>query len=115
MISGCGLISWMRFPTVVYMAAKSVSSPVPQVGVEDPAAHGRLTGSFLMSIAATSPFDLYRSVMSCQAAVNFPAGQRLVVPQAIAVSVRAAPAEVSRWQLGMTMRPSSVSARTQAS
>ena len=33
MISTCGLIWWMRFPAVAYMAATSVLGLVPQVGV----------------------------------------------------------------------------------
>jgi hypothetical protein len=56
MISTCGLISWMRSPTVVYMAATSVLGLVPQVGVRtrQPAVVRR--GSFMMSMAATSGF-----------------------------------------------------------
>src|SRR5215831_12603354 len=76
MIRTSGLIWWIRFPVAAYRAAKSVPlPPVPQVGnrLTPPTVAGR--GSFLRSIAATSGLDLQRRAMSCQAAVNFAAGQ----------------------------------------
>ena len=57
MISGSGLISWMRFPTFVYMAATSVLSPLPQVGVRTRQPTRARLGSFMMSIPATSGFS----------------------------------------------------------
>ena len=63
MISTSGLTSWMRFPAAVYMAAMSVTDPVPQAGVRmRPPTRDRL-GSFMMSIPATSGFDRYRAAM----------------------------------------------------
>ena len=61
---------------MVYMAAKSVWSPVPQVGSRTRPPTVAWRGSFLMSIAATSGFEAYRLVMFCQAAVNCVACQR---------------------------------------
>ena len=103
------------FPTEVYMAAKSAWPPVPQVGVITcpPTFAGR--GSFLMSIAATSGLDAYRLAIVCQAAVNFWAGKRSLNHRPLLSSLVQHQPKSSRWQLGMTIRPWSVSALTQAS
>ena len=105
----------MRFPTAVYMAAMSVAGPVPQFGVRTrPPTRDRL-GSFMMSIPATRGFDANRAAMACQAAKNSPAGQRSLNHRPLSsLSEQHQPAS-SVWQLGMTMRPASVSASTQAS
>ena len=68
------MIWWIRFPTDVYMAAKSVRPPVPHAGLSSCPPTFAAWGSFLMSIAATSGLEAYRLVMSCQAAMNFWAG-----------------------------------------
>ena len=105
----------MRLPAAVYIAAKSVRFPRPQVGVSvrHPTRAGR--GSFLMSIAATSGCDTYRVAMSCQAAVNASAGQWSLYQSPLRSSFEQHQPASSMWQLGMTMRPAPVSAATQAS
>ena len=97
------------------MAAKSVWPPAPQAGLSfcPPTIASR--GSFLMSIAATSGLDLYRLAMACQAAVNFWAGKRSLNHRPLLSSLLQHQPKSSRWQLGMTIRPLSVSALTQAS
>jgi hypothetical protein len=116
MIRTSGLIWWIRFPVAVYMAAKSVPlPPVPQVGVSFLPLTVAGRGSFLMSIAATSGFDLYRLAMSCQAAVNFAAGQlSLYHRPLLSLSAQHQPPN-SMWQFGMTISPAPVRAATQAS
>ena len=115
MISRCGLTSWMRLPTAVYMAAISVAGPVPQVGVRTRPPTRDRRGSFMMSIPATSGLALYRAAMSCQAAKYFAAGQRSLNHRPLSsLSEQHQPAS-SMWQLGMTIRPAPVSASTQAS
>ncbi len=105
----------MRFPTVVYMAATSVLSPVPQVGVRTRPPTVARRGSFRMSIAATSGFGAYLAAISCQAATNSRADQRSLNHRPLlSASEQHQPAS-SMWQLGMTMRPAPVSASTQAS
>ena len=106
---------WMRFPVAVYIAAKSVRRPSPQVGVSvrQPTRAGR--GSFLRSIAATSGFAAYRVAMSCQAAVNAAAGQLSLYQSPLRSSFAQHQPADSMWQFGMTMRPAPVSAATQAS
>ena len=115
MISTCGLIWWMRFPAVAYMAAMSVLGLVPQVGVRtrQPAVVRR--GSFMMSMAATSGFAWYRAAMSCQAAKNFVAGQRRLYHRPLPSSSEQHHPGSRMWQFGITMRSSPVSACTHAS
>ena len=68
-----------------------------------------------MSIAATSQLDLYRLAMSCQAAVNFAAGQlSLCHRPLLSLSAQHQPPN-SMWQFGITISPAPVSAATQAS
>ena len=57
MISRSALTWWIRFPTVVCMAAKSVCAAVPHAGLSAWPPTVACRGSFLMSIAATSGFD----------------------------------------------------------
>jgi len=115
MISRCGLTSWMRLPTAVYIAAISVPGPVPQVGVRTrPPTRDRL-GSFMMSIPATSGSALYRSAIDCQAAKNFAAGQRSLNHMPLSSRSEQHQPASRVWQLGMTIRPAPVSASTQAS
>src|SRR5579862_6121064 len=100
MMSGSGLIAWIRFPAWVYMAAKSAWSPVPHDGSTSfpPTVAGR--GSFLMSIAATRGFDAYLVAMSCQPEKNFVAGQlSLNHKPLLSASAQHQPRK-SRWQLG---------------
>src|SRR5580698_4842119 len=100
MISAFGANWWIMFPTEVYMAAKSVWPPVPQVGLSTCPPTFADRGSFLMSIAATSGFEAYRLAMACQAAVNFCAGKRsLNHSPLVSTSVQHQP-KSSRWQLG---------------
>src|SRR5579864_7112524 len=115
MISRCGLIWWIRFPTDVYMAAKSVWSPVPHVGLSSCPPTFAERGSFLISIAATSGLEAYRLVMFCQATVNVWAGYRSLNHRPLVSLLLQHQPKSSRWQLGMTIRPLSVSALTQAS
>ena len=69
----------------------------------------------MRSIAATRGFDAYRAAMFCQAAKYFAAGQRSLNHMPLSsLSEQHQPAS-SVWQLGLTIRPASVSASTQAS
>src|ERR1700689_2320057 len=115
MIRTFGSISWMRFPTVVYMAARSVLGLLPQVGVStrQPTVDG--LGSFTMSMAATSGFCRYRAAMPCQAAKNVLAGQRWLYHRPLPSRSEQHQPGSRMWQFGMTMRPSPVSAAPQAS
>src|ERR1700677_83426 len=115
MISTSGLISWMRLPALVYMAAMSGLGPVPQVGVRMRQPADVRRGSFMMSMAATSGFGWYRAAMFCQAAKNVLAVQRLLYHRPLPSSDEQHQPASRMWQLGMTMRPASVSAWTQAS
>jgi hypothetical protein len=105
----------MRFPTAVYIAARSVLGRLPQVGVRTRQPTLVRLGSFMMSIPATSGFDLYRAAMSCQTAKNFLAGQRSLNHRPLASPSEQHQPGSSVWQLRMTMRPAPVSASTQAS
>jgi len=97
------------------MAATSVLSPVPQVGVRTRQPTRARLGSFMMSIPAASGFSWYRAAMSCQAAKNFAAGQRSLNHRPLPSFSEQHHPGLSMWQFGMTMRPAPVSASTQAS
>src|ERR1700722_4537581 len=115
MISTFGLCCWIRFPTEVYMTAISVGFLSPHVGVTvwPPTTDGR--GSFLMSIPATSELDAYRCAMVCQALLNLSGPKWSLYHRPLwSLSEQHQP-KSSRWQLGMTISPWSVSALTQES
>ena len=97
------------------MAATSVLGRVPQVGVSTRQPTVARRGSFMMSMAATSGLARYRAAMSCQAAKNLPAGQRRLYHRPFSSSSEQHHPGSRMWQFGMTMRPSPVSAWTQAS
>ena len=100
MISGSGLISWMRFPTVVYMAATSVLSRSPRSGCEQRQPTRARLGSFMMSIPATRGFAGYRAADVLPGRDELRGRPAVVEPEAVIVGLRAAPAGVEHVAVG---------------